>query len=867
LKSLVELGGFRTVEVVSVGKPLFTDYDGPAGFNMNSLSGNWGGKAPDTSQWTAFPSEDLMGCSWNKSMMLQMGLSMGAEAANTGCNGWYAPGVNLHRSAYNARNYEYYSEDGVLSGYLAANVIKGAKINGLYCYLKHFACSEEGPNPRNVNTWLTEQNLRENYLRPFEIAVKEGGANAIMSAFNRVGAVWSGANYAMLTQILREEWGFKGSVITDWTDGQGIGGMNSTQGVRAGNDLWLNPYNSLNSGMSMNATDIACAQRSAKNIIYTYVDTYTFAKNFDRSKLDSTLSFEVDLGSLKQTKDPFAWWNVVVFALDFLAVGGFALWAGFLFFPATDDGKLKKVGKMVKIAAIVILALTVVATSVVIPVGMASRAASSDQSANASDSSSNSGSKQTIDPNIQNIEISGNVVVTDGRPLTAASFTVNARYKDGSVKALSKKQYELVNGSEVATIGKAGKISVKYGDLIAEKAYTVQKTLEGEDALLTGKGKTGTEDEYQMIDGQLVPAGTTTGFAGDFKNGDTLTFTLNSTLSAKANLTFRVASGYCVYVNGSNSNDGYLMRELKLNAILDIYVNGVKISIPDTVVLPEVGPSSNYAGLYNVYSEVSFDDVNLSAGVNQIRLAFVSGRNGEKNCWGSAVSNINVDYMSVSSVGRAVDATATVTAIEIGDFTANIYDDYRAVNVPVLATMSNGEKMLLSSDEYDLTITGADTSATFFQGGNNYVTATLKGNSSITAQKTYVINAQKHIYIRTADVYEKDGRVYYAFSGVQYGYDNATFRFFSDEGDYNFAEITVTPTSISFTIDVTDLANGIIYPHISMDGVNYPNDDNANGDIKNMGLRFNDGTSVTVNGRTYTLTDKWGMPCMVISEE
>lgn len=110
--------------------------------------------------------------------------------------GWYAPGCNLHRTPFNARNYEYYSEDPVLSGYMTASVVTGAKANGLYCYVKHFSLSEPRQNARNLNTWLTEQNYREVYLRPFEIAVKIGGANVMMSAFNSVGGVWAGANYA-----------------------------------------------------------------------------------------------------------------------------------------------------------------------------------------------------------------------------------------------------------------------------------------------------------------------------------------------------------------------------------------------------------------------------------------------------------------------------------------------------------------------------------------------------------------------------------------------------------------------------------------------------------------------------------------------
>lgn len=315
MKSLVEYGGFHTEAVQSVGKPRFADYDGPAGFNANSLTGNWSGQT-DKETWTAYPSEATIGCSWNEELMYRMGESMGEQARVTSLSGWYAPGVNLHRSAYTARNYEYYSEDGVLSGKLAANVIGGAKSKGLYCYLKHFAVSEMGPNPLKVNTWLTEQNLRENYLRPFEIAVKEGGSNAIMTAFNRVGCIWAGANYALNVQILREEWGFKGMLITDYcSNPSDIGGMSVRQGIRSGNDLWLNA--STQGALSVDdPTDMACAARACKNILYAIVDTW------NSSPFDPVIKSAV-----------YGWWIPVLITFDVLIVLGFAFWTVMLLRP------------------------------------------------------------------------------------------------------------------------------------------------------------------------------------------------------------------------------------------------------------------------------------------------------------------------------------------------------------------------------------------------------------------------------------------------------------------------------------------------------------------------------------------------------
>lgn len=268
-KDLIGKGGFQTVALYSVGKTFCKDKDGPAGFN-NSVDDALEAKSD---QYTLFCSESLTGCSFSKEIAYSIGEAQAKIAGSVGFQGWYGPGVNLHRSVYNSRNYEYYSEDAVLSGKLAANTITGAYENNMYCYLKHFAVSEAGINPKNLNTWLTEQTLRESYLRPFEIAVKDGKANAIMSAFNNVGGVPSGYNYALLTGVLRNEWGFKGSVITDWFMKDGY--MNDYDaGVLAGNNLWLNGTYNDSADLHLDDKYVEYAARqSVKDILYTYIDT------------------------------------------------------------------------------------------------------------------------------------------------------------------------------------------------------------------------------------------------------------------------------------------------------------------------------------------------------------------------------------------------------------------------------------------------------------------------------------------------------------------------------------------------------------------------------------------------------------------
>ena len=216
MKNLVGFGAFRTSEVKGVdgvvGKPLTVDSDGPSGFtSFLSESVVYG--------TCAYQAECVMGSTWNVQLAEKMGELIGEEglAGNEKgdglpYSGWYAPAVNIHRSPFAGRNWEYYSEDGLLSGKFAAGVIKGAGKKGVYCYVKHFAVNDQETDREynGILVWANEQSMREIYLYPFEIAVKEGGATGMMSSFNRLGMKWAGGSYALLTQVLRDEWGFHG---------------------------------------------------------------------------------------------------------------------------------------------------------------------------------------------------------------------------------------------------------------------------------------------------------------------------------------------------------------------------------------------------------------------------------------------------------------------------------------------------------------------------------------------------------------------------------------------------------------------------------------------------------------------------------
>lgn len=313
LKRLVEDGGYGSRAAESIGKPVNLEYDGPSGFNRTNLSPNTPG-----SNMTALPCENLTGQTWNKELLSQAGQIIGMDGQNFGISGIYAPGVNLHREALNGRNYEYYSEDGVLSGYLAASFIKGAASNGVYSYIKHLALYDSSPWT-NQRVWCTEQNLRENYLRPFEIAIKKGGANAVMVSFNKIGATWSGSNQAMIDGILRTEFGFKGVVVTDYDSGDDSN-MVLRNGIRAGLNLQLNPnygqagkYGTISTS---DTVDMNLARSSAKSMVYTMCNTYYRAKT---EEVDN--EYSVEISDPKAITKGFNWWVILVVLLNIIFFG------------------------------------------------------------------------------------------------------------------------------------------------------------------------------------------------------------------------------------------------------------------------------------------------------------------------------------------------------------------------------------------------------------------------------------------------------------------------------------------------------------------------------------------------------------------
>ena len=266
MDNLIANGGYGTQALKSVGKIQLTDADGPASLNNNFTGvGSIG-----------FPASTAFACTWNKDLAKQFGEMIGDMAHDMHVVGWYAPAMNIHRNAFSGRTFEYFSEDSLLSGVMASSEISGAKSKGVYSFMKHFALNDqETKRTEMLCTWTNEQAMREIYLKPFEMSVKEGGAQAVMSSFNYIGNTYAGADSALLQTVLRGEWGFKGFVLTDYFGGYGY--QNADQEVRAGNDSMLATTKITNHITDKSATSVKAMRQAAHNILYTAANSWQYA--------------------------------------------------------------------------------------------------------------------------------------------------------------------------------------------------------------------------------------------------------------------------------------------------------------------------------------------------------------------------------------------------------------------------------------------------------------------------------------------------------------------------------------------------------------------------------------------------------------
>ena len=307
MENLVLHGYVKTGALKSVGKPETKDVDGPSqigSFNQPAAG-------------TGFPNAGTMAQTWNGALARDFGRAVGTEAGQLGYSGWYAPAVNMHRSPFNGRNYEYYSEDSLLSGEMCGNTVAGSLEAGVFCYVKHFLCNdgESGIYRDGVYTWMSEQTLRELYLEPFRIIAQEYGATGLMTAYGRIGAVWAGGSEALLTGVLREEWGFRGAVITDFSDHHAF--MNIDQALRAGGDIWMDGFGGEFFCETTSNSFQQELRRASKNVLYMYLNARTVNRDYSAGAAEPIV---------KPILTPnFPVWKAAIVAVDVLAVLLFVL--------------------------------------------------------------------------------------------------------------------------------------------------------------------------------------------------------------------------------------------------------------------------------------------------------------------------------------------------------------------------------------------------------------------------------------------------------------------------------------------------------------------------------------------------------------
>lgn len=294
----ITLGFHNTAACPSIGKTATKDENGPQGLTAALTGGE---------SAMCYTSEDVMAATFNVELMEDLGRCIGEDCLAMGYSGLYGPGVNMHRTAYSGRNFEYYSEDPFVSGTICAAEVQGIQSKGVYVYLKHVALNDSESSRRGVNTWLNEQTAREIYLEVADKAVVDGGAWCTMSGFNRWGTKWCGEYEALQTDYLRGELGMRGMSITDYSGSSQY--MDLCDALIAGTDIWDSPDATIHTTNAYNYEDdayIVTQMREAMhNILYTVVNSNAMNGLSEADRLESVTP----------------WWQTALYA----AIGVFAV--------------------------------------------------------------------------------------------------------------------------------------------------------------------------------------------------------------------------------------------------------------------------------------------------------------------------------------------------------------------------------------------------------------------------------------------------------------------------------------------------------------------------------------------------------------
>ena len=305
LSKLIDECGYCSPAVSTVNKPKVNDLDGPAGLNDIIAHGSM--PIGDGYRAMTWPTQYMLACSWNEDLAEDMGRGIAEDGLYSDTVGWYGPGMNIHRTPFAGRNFEYYSEDPFISGILGKAEVYGAATKGMYAFIKHFAVNDQETHrdERGLATFVEEQAIREIYLRPFELTILDNyveievndpvkdekgetigyerrtttvpAATAIMTSFNRIGTTWAGGHYNLITGVLRGEWGFNGFVLTDYEVGAGKGSyMDTNQSLAAGGDGKLKTVGMdalFGYDITENEAYYEYARDAAHHILYTVVNS------------------------------------------------------------------------------------------------------------------------------------------------------------------------------------------------------------------------------------------------------------------------------------------------------------------------------------------------------------------------------------------------------------------------------------------------------------------------------------------------------------------------------------------------------------------------------------------------------------------
>ena len=339
IHDIIRNGGYQTLGSSVTGKPRAIDFDGPSGLNEGGIT-----HEPYS---ITYPCAANLAASWDRENSRLHGYYVGEDGLAADGNwgnhqytgiisGWYAPAMNIHRTPFAGRNFEYYSEDGFMSGEMALEAADACAQKGVYGYIKHFALNDQEDYRNGLTTFSNEQAIREIYLKPFQTCIEDRSTSkimvqeydaasksytqkeaeipavmAVMSSFNRIGCTWAGGNYNLLTGVLRNEWGFDGTIITDYDNG---GFMDTEQCIRAGGDLKLTGYE-VDAPLDMNnPASQYFARQAIKHILYTTVN----------SNAMNGIAHGTEVGGL-----PFANYYFILIGEAVVAAGliGWGVWA------------------------------------------------------------------------------------------------------------------------------------------------------------------------------------------------------------------------------------------------------------------------------------------------------------------------------------------------------------------------------------------------------------------------------------------------------------------------------------------------------------------------------------------------------------